>query len=99
VLYGLLETRLWFPQFPNEDVFFYTKHISNAHVLRETDPAAAQRALLEADRIDLCAVIGRDRATVPDVLYVLSCRLNKWKRLKALRQERARLDLRSGPRC
>ena len=28
------------PAFPNEDVYFYVKHIDNAHVLREADPAA-----------------------------------------------------------
>jgi hypothetical protein len=28
------------PAFPNEDVYFYIKHINNAQVLREADPAA-----------------------------------------------------------
>src|SRR4029077_7392917 len=28
------------PPFPNEDVYFYVKHINNAQVLRESDPAA-----------------------------------------------------------
>src|SRR5258708_35562076 len=35
-----LEDPFVVPQFPNEDVFFYMKRISNADVLRETDPAA-----------------------------------------------------------
>ena len=28
------------PQFPNEDVYLYVKHIDNSRVLREADPAA-----------------------------------------------------------
>src|SRR5260370_23175270 len=35
-----LEDPFVLPQFPNEDVYFYMKRISNADVLRETDPAA-----------------------------------------------------------
>ena len=44
------EDRYAVPQFPNEDVYLYVKHIDNSRVAREADPAAPRR-LLASDRL------------------------------------------------
>jgi cell division protein FtsL len=75
------------PAFPNEDVYFYVKHIDNSRVLREADPAARQ----------ICwRVIGSSFAFAVVVIALLLPSLNRLMagyKMEALRQERQRLEL------
>ncbi len=75
------------PQFPNEDVYLYIKHIDNSRVLREADPAARK----------VCwRLIGSSFAFAVLVIGLLLPSLNQLMagyRMEALRQERQRLEL------
>jgi hypothetical protein len=75
------------PQFPNEDVYLYVKHIDNSRVLREADPAARK----------VCwRLIGSSFAFAMLVIGLLLPSLNGLMagyRMEALRQERQRLEL------
>jgi cell division protein FtsL len=75
------------PAFPNEDVFLYVKHIDNARVLREADPAARK----------ICwRLIGSTFAFAVIVIALLLPSLNRLMagyKMEALRQERQRLEL------
>lgn len=75
------------PAFPNEDVYFYIKHINNAHVLREADPAARRACwkLIGSSLVIATLVIG---LLLPG-LYSLVAGY----KLEALRQEQNRLTL------
>jgi hypothetical protein len=75
------------PPFPNEDVYFYVKHIDNAPVLRESDPAARKVCwrLIGTSFAVAVVVIGLLLPT----LYGLIAGY----RMEALRQERQRLEL------
>jgi cell division protein FtsL len=75
------------PQFPNEDVYLYVKHIDNSRVLREADPAA---------RKTCWRLIGSSFAFAVLVIGLLLPSLNRLMagyRMEALRQERQRLEL------
>ena len=75
------------PQFPNEDVYLYIKHIDNSRVLREADPAA---------RKTCWRLIGSSFAFAVLVIGLLLPSLNRLMagyRLEALRQEQQRLQL------
>jgi len=82
-----LEDPFVVPQFPNEDVFFYMKHISNAHVLRETDPAARRACWKLIGSTFALAIV------VIGLLFPTLYGLVAGYKMEALRQERARLDL------
>jgi hypothetical protein len=75
------------PAFPNEDVYFYVKHIDNSRILREADPAARQ----------ICwRLIGSSFAFAVIVIALLLPSLNRLMagyKMEALRQERQRLEL------
>jgi cell division protein FtsL len=75
------------PQFPNEDVYLYVKHIDNSRVLRETDPEARK----------VCwRLIGSSFAFAVLVIGLLLPQMNRLMagyRTEALRQERQRLEL------
>jgi hypothetical protein len=75
------------PQFPNEDVYLYIKHIDNSRILREVDPAARK----------VCwRLIGSSFAFAVLVIGLLLPSLNQLMagyRMEALRQERQRLEL------
>jgi hypothetical protein len=75
------------PQFPNEDVYLYVKHIDNSRVLREADPTARK----------VCwRVIGSSFAFAVLVIGLLLPSLNQLMagyRMEALRAERQRLEL------
>jgi cell division protein FtsL len=75
------------PQFPNEDVYLYVKHIDNSRVLRETDPEARK----------VCwRLIGSSFAFAVLVIGLLLPQMNRLMagyRMEALRQERQRLEL------
>jgi hypothetical protein len=75
------------PEFPNEDVYLYVKHIDNSRVLREADPAARK----------VCwRLIGSSFAFATLVIGLLLPSLNGLMagyRMEALRQERQRLEL------
>jgi hypothetical protein len=75
------------PSFPNEDVYFYVKHIDNSPVLRESDPAARRVCwrLIGTSFAIAVVVIGLLLPT----LYGLIAGY----RMEALRQERQRLEL------
>jgi len=75
------------PAFPNEDVYFYVKHINNSHVLREADPAARKTCwkLIGSSLTIATLVIG---LLLPG-LYGLVAGY----RLEALRQEKDHLML------
>jgi len=75
------------PQFPNEDVFFYMKHINNAHVLRETDPAARRACWKLIGSTFALAIV------VIGLLFPTLYGLVAGYKMEALRQERARLEL------
>lgn len=81
------EHRFEVPQFPNEDVYLYVKHIDNSRVLREADPAARK----------VCwRLIGSSFAFAVLVIGLLLPSLNRLMagyRMEALRQERQRLEL------
>ena len=81
------EQRFAVPQFPNEDVYLYIKHIDNSRVLREADPAARK----------VCwRLIGSSFAFAVLVIGLLLPSLNRMMagyRMEALRQERQRLEL------
>jgi hypothetical protein len=75
------------PQFPNEDVYLYVKHIDNSRVLREADPAARKACW---------RLIGSSFAFAVLVIGLLLPSLNRLMagyRLEALRQEQQRLEL------
>ena len=75
------------PRFPNEDVYFYVKHIDNSRVLREADPAARKACW---------RLIGSSFAFAVLVIGLLLPSLNRLMagyRLEALRQERQHLSL------
>ena len=75
------------PAFPNEDVYFYVKHIDNSRVRREADPAA---------RRTCWGVIGSSFAFAAIVIALLLPSLNRLMagyKMEALRQERHRLQL------
>jgi hypothetical protein len=75
------------PAFPNEDVYFYVKHIDNSRVLREADPAA---------RRTCWRLIGSSFAFALVVIALLLPSLNSLMagyKMEALRQERQRLEL------
>jgi cell division protein FtsL len=75
------------PQFPNEDVYLYVKHIDNSRVLREADPAARKACW---------RLIGSSFAFAVLVIGLLLPSLNRLMagyRMEALRQERQRLEL------
>jgi hypothetical protein len=75
------------PQFPNEDVYLYVKHIDNSRVLREADPAARKACW---------RLIGSSFAFAVLVIGLLLPSLNQLMagyRMEALRQERQRLEL------
>jgi hypothetical protein len=81
------EQRFAVPQFPNEDVYLYVKHIDNSRVLREADPAA---------RKTCWRLIGSSFAFAVLVIGLLLPTLNRMMagyRMEALRQERQRLEL------
>ena len=81
------EQRYAVPQFPNEDVYLYVKHIDNSRVLREADPAA---------RKTCWRLIGSSFAFAVLVIGLLLPSLNRMMagyRMEALRQERQRLEL------
>ena len=82
-----LEDPFVVPQFPNEDVFFYMKHISNAHVLRETDPAARRACWKLIGSTFALAIV------VIGLLFPTLYGLVAGYKMEALRQERARLEL------
>ena len=75
------------PQFPNEDVYLYIKHIDNSRVHREADPAARK----------VCwRLIGSSFAFAVLVIGLLLPSLNRLMagyKMEALRQERQRLEL------
>jgi hypothetical protein len=75
------------PEFPNEDVYLYVKHIDNSRVLREADPEARK----------VCwRLIGSSFAFAMLVIGLLLPSLNgliAGYRMEALRQERQRLEL------
>ena len=75
------------PRFPNEDVYFYVKHIDNSHVLREVDPGA---------RKTCWRLIGSSFTFAVLVIGLLLPSVNRMMagyRMEALRQERQRLEL------
>jgi hypothetical protein len=75
------------PQFPNEDVYLYVKHIDNSRVHREADPAA---------RKTCWRLIGSSFAFAVLVIGLLLPSLNRLMagyKMEALRQERQRLEL------
>jgi hypothetical protein len=75
------------PPFPNEDVFFYVKHIDNSRVFREADPAARKACW---------RLIGSSFAFAVLVIGLLLPSVNQLMagyRMEALRQERQRLEL------
>jgi hypothetical protein len=81
------ENRFEVPQFPNEDVYLYIKHIDNSRVLREADPAA---------RKTCWRLIGSSFAFAVLVIGLLLPSLNRLMagyRLEALRQEQQHLQL------
>jgi hypothetical protein len=81
------EQRYAVPQFPNEDVYLYVKHIDNSRVLREADPAARKACW---------RLIGSSFAFAVLVIGLLLPSLNRMMagyRMEALRQERQRLEL------
>jgi hypothetical protein len=81
------EQRFAVPQFPNEDVYLYVKHIDNSRVLREADPAARKACW---------RLIGSSFAFAVLVIGLLLPTLNRMMagyRMEALRQERQRLEL------
>jgi hypothetical protein len=84
---ALNERRFEVPQFPNEDVYLYIKHIDNSRVLREADPATRK----------VCwRLIGSSFAFAVLVIGLLLPSLNRLMagyKLEALRQERQRLEL------
>jgi len=82
-----LEDPFVVPQFPNEDVFFYMKHINNAHVLRETDPAARRACWRLIGSTFALAIV------VIGLLFPTLYGLVAGYKMEALRQERARLEL------
>jgi cell division protein FtsL len=75
------------PRFPNDDVYFYVKHIDNSRVARETDPAARK----------VCwRIIGSSFAVAVLLIGLLLPSLYSLMagyRLETLRQERQRLQL------
>lgn len=75
------------PPFPNEDVFFYVKHIDNSRVFRESDPAARKACwrLIGSSFAFAILVIG---LLLPSVNQLMA-----GYRMEALRQERQRLEL------
>jgi len=81
------EHRFEVPQFPNEDVYLYIKHIDNSRVHREADPAARK----------VCwRLIGSSFAFAVLVIGLLLPSLNRLMagyKMEALRQERQRLEL------
>ena len=81
------EHRFEVPQFPNEDVYLYIKHIDNSRVHREVDPAARK----------VCwRLIGSSFAFAVLVIALLLPSLNRLMagyKMEALRQERQRLEL------
>ncbi len=81
------EYRFEVPQFPNEDVYLYIKHIVNSRVHREADPAARK----------VCwRLIGSSFAFAVLVIGLLLPSLNRLMagyKMEALRQERQRLEL------
>lgn len=81
------EDRYAVPQFPNEDVYLYVKHINNSRVAREADPAA---------RATCWRVIGSSLAAATLLIVLLLPTLYGLMagyRLEALHQERQRLEL------
>lgn len=75
------------PQFPNEDVYLYVKHIDNTRIFREAAPGA---------RKTCWRVIGSSFVFAVLVIGLLLPSLNRLMagyRLEALRQERQRLEL------
>ena len=81
------EQRYAVPQFPNEDVYLYVKHIDNSRVLREADPAARKACW---------RLIGSSFAFAVLVIGLLLPSLNRMMagyHMEALRQERQRLEL------
>ena len=81
------EHRFEVPQFPNEDVYLYIKHIDNSRVHREADPAARK----------VCwRLIGSSFAFAVLVIGLLLPSLNRLMagyKMEALRQEHQRLEL------
>jgi hypothetical protein len=75
------------PQFPNEDVYFFVKHIDNSRVLRLADPAARKVCwrMIGYSCLTAMLMIGLLLPT----LYGLMAGY----RMEALRQERERLNL------
>src|SRR5260370_16006580 len=80
-----LEDPFVVPQFPNEDVFFYMKRISNADVLRETDPAARRACWTLIGSTFALAIV------VIGLLFPTLYGLVAGYKMVALRQERGRL--------
>jgi len=75
------------PVFPNEDVYFFVKHIANADVVRTADPAA---------RKTCWRMIGYSFVLAILVISLLLPTLNELMagyKMESLRQERARLEL------
>src|SRR5437660_7142897 len=81
-----LEDPFVVPQFPNEDVFFYMKHINNADVLRETDPAARRICWTMIGSTFALAIV------MIGLLFPTLYGLVAGYKMEALRQERARLE-------
>ena len=81
------EERYSIPLFPNEDVYLYVKHINNAGVAREADPAAPRRCwgLIGSSFAVAILLIG----ILLPTLYGLMAGY----RMEALRQEKHRLEL------
>jgi hypothetical protein len=81
------EHRFEVPQFPNEDVYLYIKHIDNSRVHREADPGARK----------VCwRLIGSSFAFAVLVIGLLLPTLNRLMagyKMEALRQEHSRLEL------
>jgi hypothetical protein len=84
---SLEENRFQIPQFPNEDVYLYVKHIDNSRVLREADPAARKACW---------RLIGSSFAFAVLVIGLLLPSVNRLMagyKMEALRQERQHLEL------
>jgi len=75
------------PVFPNEDVYFYTKHIVNSGVVRVADPAARKVCWRMIGYSFVLAIF------VISLLLPTLYELMAGYKMEALRQEKSRLEL------
>jgi cell division protein FtsL len=75
------------PAFPNEDVYFYVKHIVNSGVVRVADPAARKVCWRMIGYSSVLAIL------IISLLLPTLYELMAGYKMEALRQERQRLEL------